>query len=81
MFDFWFWLDILGTLEMVIRYTCQLIFWLGVILFLILWLKGISGGYEKMERQFEEDNIRGKWAELKAKKTTQRGKNGKRKTF
>jgi len=52
-------------------------FWLFEIFFLILWLKG-KKGYEKLERQFEEDNFR---SELAERKTIQRGKKGKRKTF
>ncbi|MBA7712140.1 hypothetical protein ES703_121110 [subsurface metagenome] len=64
MFNFWLWLlDILGTLEMILRFMFQLIFWLGVIFLLILWLKG-SRGYEEELKEIEEFAYREK---LKAK--------------
>lgn len=52
-----------------------LFFWLWVIFLLVVWLKSIGGGYEKLERQFEEENIRCEWAELKAKESAKRLKN------
>jgi len=50
-------------------YIFWLFFWLWVIFLLVVWVKLLSGGYERLERQFEEEDIRGKWAELKAKKS------------
>ena len=78
MFNFWLWLlDILGTLEMILRFMFQLIFWLGVIFLLILWLKG-SNGYEEGQRQFEEDNFLGQYY---GKKVGTRLKNKKVKRY
>ncbi|MBA7564405.1 hypothetical protein ES708_06068 [subsurface metagenome] len=48
---------------MILRFMFQLIFWLGVIFLLILWLKG-SRGYEEELKEIEEFAYREK---LKAK--------------
>ena len=72
MFDFWF--QLLLTLEIFFRSLFILCFWSWVIFVLVVWVKSLSGDYEKLERQFEEDNFR---SELWEKKSLQRLKNKK----
>ncbi|MBA7586229.1 hypothetical protein ES708_28225 [subsurface metagenome] len=61
MFNLVIWLfDILGSLEMILRFMFQLIFWLFVIFCLVVWLMGNSG-YEEGQKQFEEDNFLGQY--------------------